>query len=74
MLDYVIKSGTVYDGSGADSVQADVGIRDGTIVSVGAVSESARETVDADGKRIPEAVELAVPTEGAEVGEGAASP
>src|SRR5438093_6600516 len=49
MLDCVIRSGMVVDGTGAPARRADVGIRDGRIVALGAVTEEARETVDADG-------------------------
>jgi N-acyl-D-aspartate/D-glutamate deacylase len=50
MLDYVIKGGTIVDGTGADRRQGDVGVRDGVIVEVGgSITESAKETIDADG-------------------------
>ncbi len=49
MLDLVIKGGTVVDGTGAEPVIADVGVRGGRIVEVGAISEAATETVDAAG-------------------------
>jgi N-acyl-D-aspartate/D-glutamate deacylase len=49
MLDYLIKSGTVIDGSGAPGVRADVGIRGGRIAEIGRISEAASETLDADG-------------------------
>jgi N-acyl-D-aspartate/D-glutamate deacylase len=49
MLDYLIRSGTVIDGSGAKGVRADVGIRGGRIAAVGRISEPAAETFDADG-------------------------
>jgi len=50
MLDYVIKGGTIVDGSGAPPTTGDVGVRDGVIVSVGeAITEAAKETIDADG-------------------------
>ncbi len=49
MLDVLIKGGTVVDGTGADSRQADVGIRDGRIVAIGDVAEEAAEVVDATG-------------------------
>ena len=39
MLDYVIRSGTVVDGTGAAARRADVGVRDGRIVAVGDVTE-----------------------------------
>ena len=48
-LDLIIKNGTLIDGTGAPRRRADVGIKDGAIVEVGTVSDSARETVDADG-------------------------
>jgi len=47
MLDVVITGGTVIDGTGAAGVRADVGIRDGKIVEIGEVSESATRTIDA---------------------------
>jgi len=49
VLDTVIRAGTVVDGTGAAPKTADVGIRDGRIVAVGAIDEAARDTIDADG-------------------------
>lgn len=47
--DAVIKGGTVYDGTGAEPVSADIGIKDGRIAEIGAISESASQTISADG-------------------------
>src|SRR5688500_10406666 len=49
MLDHLIRGATIVDGTGSPSYRGDVGIRDGRIVSVGAVSEDAATTFDADG-------------------------
>ena len=49
MLDSVIRGGTVVDGTGAPARRADVGIRDGSIVEIGTITEEAAETIDADG-------------------------
>ncbi len=49
MLDVVIHGGTVIDGSGAPGAQLDLGIRDARVVTVGKVTESARQTIDARG-------------------------
>ena len=37
MLDYVIRSGTVIDGTGEPGRLADIGIRDGRIVAIGQI-------------------------------------
>lgn len=49
MLDHVIKGATVVDGTGAPAYTADVGIRDGRIAVIGAVTEESRTSEDAAG-------------------------
>ncbi|MFL1901283.1 D-aminoacylase [Streptomyces tauricus] len=49
MLDHLIKGVTVVDGSGGPAFVGDVGIRDGRIAAVGAVTEEARTSEDASG-------------------------
>ena len=49
MLDYVIRSGTLIDGTGERGRAADVGIRDSRIVAIGQVEEQAATELDAAG-------------------------
>ena len=49
MLDYVIRSGTVIDGTGGPARTADVAISDGRIAAIGAVPEPGATEFDATG-------------------------
>ncbi|MFI6657488.1 amidohydrolase family protein [Streptomyces sp. NPDC050523] len=49
MLDHLIKGASVVDGTGAPAYTADVGIRDGRIAVIGAVTEQSRTSEDASG-------------------------
>ena len=49
MLDTAIRGGTVVDGTGEPSYTADIGVRNGRIVDIGTITESARQAIDADG-------------------------
>ena len=47
--DLIIRGGTIVDGSGLPRYQADVGIKNGRITSIGKVSGPADEVIDAEG-------------------------
>ena len=49
MLDVVIRGGVVVDGTGSEGRVADVGVRDGRVVTVGGSGEAARRVIDAEG-------------------------
>jgi cytosine/adenosine deaminase-related metal-dependent hydrolase len=49
MLDHAITGGTIIDGSGAPAFRGDIGIKDGLIVEIGELEDSASETLSADG-------------------------
>jgi N-acyl-D-aspartate/D-glutamate deacylase len=49
MFDYLIKSGTVIDGTGSVGFVADIAIKGDRIVSIGTINGEAKETFDATG-------------------------
>ncbi len=48
--DLLIKNGTVVDGTGASRRHADVAVKDGRIVEIGAIKDGARKVTDAEGQ------------------------
>ena len=48
--DLLIKNGTVVDGTGAPKRQADVAIKNGRIVEIGKIKDSATQVIDAEGQ------------------------
>src|SRR5690348_9913866 len=49
MLDLLVRGARVYDGTGGKHFQADVGVREGVITTVGKTDEPAQRSVDAGG-------------------------
>jgi N-acyl-D-aspartate/D-glutamate deacylase len=49
MLDLLLRNGEIVDGTGRARYRADIGIRDGRIVSIGDTDEPASRTLDVDG-------------------------
>ena len=53
MLDWLIRGAQVLDGTGADAFPADVGIKDGTIATVGRLTDAdAAHVLDARGRTL----------------------
>jgi N-acyl-D-amino-acid deacylase len=49
MVDLLIRNATIYDGTGAPGVRADLAVEDGRIASIGDSGGKAKETLDAGG-------------------------
>jgi len=47
--DLIIRNGTIVDGSGLPRYRGDVGIAHGRVASIGKITDSAREVIDAEG-------------------------
>ena len=45
--DLVIRGGTIYDGTGAPPITGDIAVDGDTVTTIGEVSESGREEIDA---------------------------
>ena len=52
MYDIIIRGGSIVDGTGAEPVLGDVGIKDGVIAALGQVEGDAKEVIDATGKMV----------------------
>ena len=52
MFDLIIRNGTVIDGTGEARFAADVGVKDGKIVRIGKIDETAASEIDAEGKLV----------------------
>src|SRR5262245_12803223 len=49
MHDFIIRGGTIYDGSGGEPFTGDVAIKDGLIAEVGKVTGTAKQEINAAG-------------------------
>jgi len=49
MVDLVIRGATIVDGLGHEPKRADLAVKDGLIVGIGAIKDKGAETIDADG-------------------------
>ena len=52
MYDIIIRGGSIVDGTGAEPVLGDVGIKDGLIAAIGRVEGDAKKVIDATGKMV----------------------
>src|ERR1700726_272481 len=50
VYDLIIRGGTIVDGSGLPRYEADLGIVGDLIATIGKISETAKEVIDADGR------------------------
>ena len=51
-FDWLIRGGTVFDGTGRPGVRADVAIQNGVVAEIGDVKGAARRTIDAEGRAV----------------------
>ncbi len=52
MYDLIVRNGTVIDGTGKERFQADIGVKDGRIVRIGNIEETADKEINASGKLV----------------------
>ena len=52
MYDIIIRGGSIVDGTGAEPVLGDVGVKDGVIAAIGRVEGDAKKVIDATGKMV----------------------
>jgi N-acyl-D-amino-acid deacylase len=52
MYDIIIRGGSIVDGTGAEPVLGDVGVKDGVIAAIGRVEGEAKKVIDATGKMV----------------------
>jgi N-acyl-D-aspartate/D-glutamate deacylase len=50
--DLVIRGGTVFDGTGADPIEADIGVSGGRIAEIGKIARAGAEEIDAKGRLV----------------------
>jgi len=58
--DLIVRRGTIVDGSGLPRYEADLGIVGDRIATIGKISDTAKEVIDADGVSLPPVLSTAI--------------